>query len=93
MGRRYFKWTPEALDRLRQNPHINLADMAAMLGCSYYAAACKRAALQRAERGGAPVVAPRRHDLHSTDEIKRVSRMLRLSARIGQLKNWKAKAA
>jgi hypothetical protein len=34
---RYFRWTPEALQRLRENPKIKSGDLADLLGCTKWA--------------------------------------------------------
>jgi hypothetical protein len=91
---RYFRWTPEALQRLRENPKIKSGDLADLLGCTKWAVYAKRSEIMRAKHGGRKPSTSRKLQAVSREaDNRRVNRMVELSERITWLKQQKKEAA
>jgi predicted transcriptional regulator len=89
-----FQWTPEAIQRLRENPNTKRAYLADLLGCTEWAVSAKRAEIRRAEHGGRqPSISRKYQALAREADKRRVRRMMELAERIGQLKRQKERAA
>jgi hypothetical protein len=101
MGRKYFKWTPEAVARLRQLAGTTtIAWIAEDLGCTRWAVVSKIFQLglkgwETGKHGARPAPAIPMPPTKAADRAKeaRVQRMMHLSWRIETLKSWQGKAA